>query len=51
MFQFLIYSRLPELIMIGPNITLTLIVAAALVFLIWTHLPAAWTPMQSLGLS
>lgn len=35
--------------MIRANVALTLIVGAALSFLIWKNLPTAWTGMQSAG--
>ena len=36
--------------MIVPNIALTLIVGAALSYIVWLHPPAVWTPMRILGL-
>jgi protein-S-isoprenylcysteine O-methyltransferase Ste14 len=36
--------------MIVPNIILTLVVGAAVSFLIWKHPPAAWTAMPIIGL-
>jgi protein-S-isoprenylcysteine O-methyltransferase Ste14 len=35
--------------MIAANILLTLVVGAALAYLGWTHPPAAWTALQSVG--
>ena len=36
--------------MVGPNIALTLIVGTALGYLVWTHPPAVWTAMPTLGI-
>jgi protein-S-isoprenylcysteine O-methyltransferase Ste14 len=36
--------------MVGKNIVLTLVVAAAAVYLGWEKAPAAWTPLRILGL-
>ena len=36
--------------MVAANVTLTLVVAAALGLLIWEHPPAAWGPMQIGGM-
>ncbi len=36
--------------MVGKNIVLTLVVAAAAIYLGWEKAPAAWTPLRILGL-
>lgn len=45
-----VYSHLPEKNVVKPNILLTLIVGAALVFVIRRYPPAAWTAWQIAGL-
>lgn len=37
--------------MVLPNIALTLLVGAALSYILWTHPPTAWTPIQMIGLA